>query len=129
MDKVCGHFDVNDANTDMIHDAFDKIMLSSEESEDELHVETDTTIPYLDEPDELPGDTVNPTGKPCCVSVTRLETILLDDTPKDAAVLPVGEHYTRSRTTRKKERTGRKPKKLIQALNTSILRRPWKLQP
>ena len=111
MDKVCGHFDANDANTSRIHDAFDKIMLSSEDSEDELHVETDTMIPYLDEQDELHGDTVMPNVKPCCVSVTRLESILLDDTPKDASGLPVGVHYTRSRTTRKKERTGRKPRK------------------
>ena len=49
--------------------------------------------------------------KPCCVSVTRLESILLDDTPKDASELPVGEHYTWSRSAPRKERTGRKPRK------------------
>ena len=95
----------------MINDAFEKIMLSSDESESEseLHVETDTTIPYLEE--ELPGETVTIiTTKPCCVSVTRLESILLEP-PKDASDLPVGEHYTRSRSAPKKERTGRKPRK------------------
>ena len=95
MDKVCGQHDATTGNTSNIHDAFDKILLSSEDSEDELHVETDTTIPYLEEHDELLGDTdriIN--TKPCCVSVTRLESILLDDPPKDASELPVGEHYT-----------------------------------
>ena len=84
MDKVCGQYDVTLANTSKINDAFEKILLSSDESEDELHVETDTTIPYLD--DELLGETDRTvTTKPCCVSVTRLKTILLDDPPKDAS--------------------------------------------
>ena len=112
MDKVCGQYDATAGNTSKIHDAFDKILLSSDDSEDELHVETDIMIPYLEEHNELPGDTdmiIN--TKPCCVSVTRLESILLDDPPKDASELPVGEHYTRSHSTPRKERTGRKPRK------------------
>ena len=48
MDKVCGKFDATTGKTSMVNDAFDKILLSSDESEDQLHVETDTTIPYLD---------------------------------------------------------------------------------
>ena len=116
MDKLCGRYDVNVANTSTISDAFDKILLSSEESEDELLVETDTTIPYPDPDVALPGETTKFKLKPCCISVTRLETILLDDvssddTPKDASDLPVGEYYTRSRATPKKERTGRRPRK------------------
>ena len=112
MDKICEHHDVTSGNTNLIQDAFDKILLSSEESDNELHVETDTTIPYLDEQDELHGDTGLITNtKPCCVSLIRLESILLDDPPKDASELPVGEHYTRSRSAPRKERTGRKPRK------------------
>ena len=79
MDKLCGHYDANLSNTSMVNDAFDKILLSSDESEDELLVETETMIPYPDEQDELRGDTLEVTVKPCCVSVTRLESILLDD--------------------------------------------------
>ena len=64
----------------------------------------------------LLGETTKFKLKPCSISVTRLETILLDDlssddTPKDASDLPVGEHYTRSRATPKKKRTGRRPRK------------------
>ena len=111
-----GDIDTNVANTSTIKDAFDKILLSSDDSEDELPVETDTTILYPDTNNELCGETSKAELKPCCVSVTRLESILLDDTPsddtpKDALELPVGTHFTRSRATPKKERTGRRPRK------------------
>ena len=112
MDKICEHYDSIAGTTSNIQDAFDKILLSSSESENELHVETDTTIPYLEEQNELYGETnMSVHIKPCCVSVTRLESILLDCPPRDASELPVGEHFTRSRSAIRKERTGRKPRR------------------
>ena len=43
--------------------------------------------------------------------MTRLESILLEDPPKDASELPVGVQYTRSRSAPRNQWTGRKPRK------------------
>ena len=58
--------------------------------------------------------------KLCSVNLTRLELILADDLfivpPTTASDLPVGEHFTRSRSAPVNHHTGRKP----QRANTGI---------
>ena len=109
MDKVVDHLDTCLIGKLNVPDAMDRILEPSLSNQSVvLHVETekptsDTTL--------LPALRVE--TKSCTVKLTRLETILTDYLykvpPTTASDLPVGEHFTRSRSAYTPVRTGRKP--------------------
>ena len=80
-------------------DAMDSILESTQSDQTPvLHVETVTPIPEMNLLPALRVET-----KPCSVNLTHLEFILADDLfkvpPTAASDLPVGEHFTQSRST------------------------------
>ena len=112
MDKVVEHLDTCPTGQLTVIDAMDSILASTESNiTPVLHVET---ITPTSDPNLLDGLHVE--TKPCSVNLTRLEFILADDlfkvTPTAASDLPIGEHFTRSRSTHTPKRTGRKPRRV-----------------
>ena len=109
MDKVCEHCDTCPTGPLNVPDAMDTILESTQSHQNPvLQVEMAMPIPEVKKLTTLPVET-----KPCSVSLTRLESILGDDLlkvpPTAASDLPVGEHFTRSRSTPITHCTGRKP--------------------
>ena len=112
MDKVVEHPDTCPIGKLNVPDAMDCILEPFIFNQsDVLHVETekptsDTTL--------LP--TLRVETKSCIVKLTHLETILTDFLYKvpltTASDLPVGEHFTRSRSAYTPVRTGRKPRRV-----------------
>ena len=104
MDKVCSRYDVNSESRGVDSDAMETILQPIVHTESELLVETAVMTTSSELENELWGETL----KPCCISVIRLESILLDNDPTllpvDAQDLPTGEHFT-------KKGVGRKPRK------------------
>ena len=111
MNKVVEHHDTCLIDQLNVPDAMDSISESTQSDQTPvLHVEMVTLIPEIDQLPALHVET-----KPCSVNLTRLELILADDllkVPPTAALdLPVGEHFTRSRSALVTRRTGRKPRR------------------
>ena len=112
MDKVVEHLDTCPTGQLNVPDAMDSILESTQPDQTPiLHVETATPIP---EKNLIPALCVE--TKPCSVNLTCLEFILADGlfrVPATAASdLPVGEHFTHSRSTHTPHRTGRRPRRV-----------------
>ena len=109
MDKVVEHLDTCPTGQLNVLDAMDSILESTQPDQTPvLHVEMATPIPEMNLIPALRMET-----KQCSVNLTRLELILTDDLfkvlPTAASDLPVGEHFTHSRSTHTPHQTGRRP--------------------
>ena len=112
MDKVVGHLDTCPTSKLNIPDAMDCILESPLSDQNvALHVETGIPASATTTSPALRVET-----KSCTVKLTRLETILTDYLykvpPTTASDLPVGEHFTRSRSASTPVRTSRKPRRV-----------------
>ena len=112
MDKVVEHLDTCPTSKLNVPDAMDCILeppLSNQNVV--LHVETGKSTSATTTSPALRVETKSRT-----VKLTRLETILTDYLykvpPTTASDLPVGEHFTRSRSAHTPVRTGRKPRRV-----------------
>ena len=99
MDKVVEHLDTCPTGQLNVLDAMDSILESTQPDQTPvLHVEMATLILEMNLIPALCVET-----KPCSVNLTHLELILADDLfkvpPTAASDLPVGEHFTHSRST------------------------------
>ena len=109
MDKVVEHLDTCPTGQLNVLDAMDSISESTQPDQTPiLHVKMATPIPEMNLIPALCVET-----KPCSVNLTRLELILADNLfkvpPTAASDLPVGEHFTHSRSTHTPHRTSRRP--------------------
>ena len=109
MDKIVEHPDTCPISKLNVLDAMDHILEPSlSDQTDVLHVETEKPTSDTTLSPALCVET-----KSCTVKLTRLETILTDYLYKvpltTASELPVGEHFTRSRSAYTPVRTGRRP--------------------
>ena len=99
MDKVVEHLDTCPTGQLNVHDAMDSILESTQSDQTPvLHVEMTTLIPEMNLIPALCVET-----KLCSMNLTCLELILADYLfkvpPTAASDLPVGEHFTHSRST------------------------------
>ena len=124
MDKIVGRFNVRHATVLSLNDAMNNIV-SEEPTELPLNVETNNNMDILTAPPDIPPvqhpslnvETLD--LKQCHVCITPLESIVFDDPdmkPSPAStekpnVLPVGEHYTRSRTRKRQSCCNQIPRK------------------
>ena len=109
MDKVVEHPDTCPTSKLNVPDAMDCILEPSPSNQNVvLHVETGKPTSATTTSPALHVET-----KSCTVKLTHLETILTDYLykvpPTTASDLPVGEHFTRSRSAYSPVRTSRKP--------------------
>ena len=122
MDKITGHFDVSCASKLKFPDAMDQVIMADNET---LYVETSTVegeLPVIklqaSEKDKTKSFYVEtPPLKECHICITRLETIIFDDSNAKSSksqdnYFPAGKHFTRSRTRTKPERVSRRPRKV-----------------
>ena len=115
MDKITGHYEVSCASKLKFPDAMDRVIRTDTET---LCVETSTVegeLPVIKLQSSKRDKTLH--VKKCHICITRLETILFDDsysktTKSHDNDLPAGEYFTRSCTRTKPERVSRRPRKV-----------------
>ena len=104
MDKIVGHIDVTNPPKMPLSDAVDLMC------QPVLHVEMDTPTPKSELKNVLCVET-----RKCSVQLRRLDQILSDElvkvAPTSATDLPVGQHFTRSRSTEPVARKGKLPRR------------------